>query len=78
MPTKRKQAREIAEEGFNMIVEGEDEVGRKLIEHARQIDPKAVEELAEEIERDTDSVARFVEKRIARPVRNRLSTGPSR
>ena len=54
-----------------MIVEGEDEVGRKLIEHARQIDPKAVEELAEEIERDTDSVARFVEKRIARPVRNR-------
>jgi len=71
MPTKRKQAREIAEEGFNMIVEGEDEVGRKLIEHARQIDPKAVEELAEEIERDTDSVALFVEKRIARPVRNR-------
>jgi phage/plasmid-associated DNA primase len=41
-----------------------------LIEHARQIDPKAVEELAEEIERDTESVARFVEKRIVRSIRN--------
>jgi reverse gyrase len=70
MHSRRNRAREIAEEGFDMIVEGEDEKGRNLIEHARKIDPKAVEELAEEIERDRESVRRFVEGRIVRSVRN--------
>jgi hypothetical protein len=60
---QRELAREIAEEGLDMIVEGEEEAGRKMFDQARRIDPKAVEELAEEIERDKESVIRFAEKK---------------
>jgi hypothetical protein len=51
MPTKHERARDLAEEGLDRLVEG-DEEGKKLIDKAKRLDPKAVEELAEEIERD--------------------------
>jgi hypothetical protein len=70
MQEQRKRAREIAEEGFDRIVEGEEEVGWRMIDQARKIDPTAVEELAEDIERDTADVMRFVEKKIGRSIEN--------
>jgi hypothetical protein len=70
MQKQRKRAREIAEEGFDRIVEGEEEVGWRMIDQARKIDPRAVEELAEDIERDTADVMRFVEKKIGRSIEN--------
>jgi hypothetical protein len=68
MQKQRKRAREIAEEGFDRIVEGEEEVGWRMIDQARKIDPRAVEELAEE--RDKADVMRFVEKKIGRSIEN--------
>ena len=68
MRNKRDRAREMAEEGLDMIVEGEERVGRKLIDLAREIDPKAIEELAAKIERDKEILARFVERKIGRRI----------
>ena len=59
---KRERAHDIAEEGLDKVVEGDTESGKKLIDKAKQIDPKAVEELAEEVERDKESAERFVNK----------------
>jgi hypothetical protein len=70
MRKQRKRAREIAEEAFDRIIEGEEEVGWRMIDQARKIDPRAVEELAEDIERDTENVVRFVEKKIGRSAEN--------
>ena len=70
MQSRRRWAREIAEEGFDTIVEGEEEMGLRLVDAARKIDPKAVDELTEEIKRNTDNVVRFVEKKIGRSVEN--------
>jgi hypothetical protein len=58
----REHAHDIAEEGLNRVVEGDTETGGKLIDKAKQIDPKAVEELAEEVERDKENTERFVNK----------------
>ena len=62
MENKRKRAHDIAEEGLDKIVEGDAEAGEKLIDKAKKIDPKAVEELAEEVERDKENAERFVNK----------------
>ena len=62
MENKRERAHDIAEEGFDKIVEGDTETGEKLIDKAKKIDPKAVEELAEEVERDKENAERFVNK----------------
>lgn len=62
MENKRERAHDIAEEGLDKVVEGDTESGKKLIDKAKQIDPKAVEELAEEVERDKESAERFVNK----------------
>jgi len=35
---------------------------KNLIDQAKKIDPKAVEELAEEVERDKENAERFVNK----------------
>jgi phage/plasmid-associated DNA primase len=63
MENKRDRARDIAEEGLDKIVEGDKEKGQKMIDQAKKLDPKAVEELAEEIEKDKESVERFVDKK---------------
>jgi len=62
MENKRERAHDIAEEGLDKIVEGDTATGEKLIDEAKKIDPKAVEELAEEIERDKEKAERFVNK----------------
>jgi hypothetical protein len=63
MENKRERAHDIAEEGLDQIVEGDKEKGRKMIDQAKKIDPKAVEELAEEIEKDKENAERFVGKK---------------
>jgi hypothetical protein len=62
MENKQERAHDIAEEGLDKLVEGDTETGEKLIEKAKKIDPKAVEELAEEVERDKEKAERFVNK----------------
>ena len=62
MEDKRERAHDIAEEGLDKIVEGDTETGEKLIDEAKKIDPKAVEELAQEVERDKENAERFVNK----------------
>jgi uncharacterized protein HemY len=62
MENKRERAQDIAEEGLDKLIEGDTEAGEKLIDKAKEIDPKAVEELAEEVERDKENAERFVNK----------------
>ncbi len=62
MEHKRERAHDIAEEGLDKLVEGGTAAGEKLIDKAKKIDPKAVEELAEEVERDKEHAERFIEK----------------
>jgi predicted transcriptional regulator len=62
MENKRERAHDIAEEGLDKLIEGDTEAGEKLIDKAKQIDPKSVEELAEEVERDKENAERFVNK----------------
>ena len=59
---KREHAHDIAEEGLDKLIEGNKDTGEKLIDQAKKIDPKAVEELAEEVERDKENAERFVNK----------------
>lgn len=56
MDDKRERARDLAEEGLDKAVEGDEDQGRRLIDEARKIDPKAVEEVAEEVERERRKV----------------------
>jgi uncharacterized protein HemY len=62
MENKRERAHDIAEEGLDKLIEGDTEAGEKLIDKAKQIDPKSVEELAEEVEREKENAERFVNK----------------
>ena len=62
MENKRERAHDIAEEGLDKLIEGDTEAGEKLIDKAKKIDPKAVEELAEEVERDKEDTEQFVNK----------------
>lgn len=59
MTDKHEQARDLVEEGLDKLVEG-DKNGRDLIEKAKKLDPSAVEEVAEEVERDKEQAERFV------------------
>jgi uncharacterized protein HemY len=61
MENKRERAHDIAEEGLDKIIEGDKKTGEKLIDQAKKIDLKAVEELAEEVERDKETAERFVD-----------------
>lgn len=58
MADKRERARDLAEEGLDRLIEG-DEKGKELIEKAKKLDPNAVDELAEEVERDKEQAERF-------------------
>jgi hypothetical protein len=62
MADKRERARDMAEEGLNRLVEG-DKNGKDLIEKAKKLDPQAVTELAEEVERDKEQAERFTDER---------------
>ena len=63
MENKRKRAHDIAEEGLDKVIEGDKEAGKKMIDEARKIDPKAVDELADEVERDREKAERFIDKK---------------
>jgi len=60
-----ERAHDIAEEGLDKLVEGDTKTGEKLIDKAKKIDPKAVDELAEEVERDKEKAERFVNRKPA-------------
>jgi predicted transcriptional regulator len=63
MENKHERAHDIAEEGLDKIVEGDMEKGKTMIDQARKIDPKAVDELADEVERDREKAERFIQKK---------------
>lgn len=63
MDSKRERARDIAERGLDKVLEGNEQEGEKMIEQAKKIDPKAVEELAEEIEHDKEDADHFIGKK---------------
>ena len=77
MADKRERARDMAEEGLDRLVEG-DEKGRELIEKAKKLDPDAVAELAEEVERDREQAERFTgEQRLSAAGRSRMRPIPA-
>lgn len=63
MENKREQAHDIAEEGLDKAVEGDVEEGKALIDQARKIDPKAVDELADEVQREKEKAEQFIQKK---------------
>jgi predicted transcriptional regulator len=63
MAENRERAHDIAEEGLDKIIEGDEEKGRQMIDEAKKRDPKAVEELAEEVERDREQAEHFIDKK---------------
>lgn len=63
MEDKRERARDIAEEGLDKVVEGDTKAGKRMIDEARKIDPKAVDELADEVEREKEKAERFIHKK---------------
>jgi hypothetical protein len=63
MEKKREHAHDTAGEGLDKLVEGDKEAGEKRIDEAKKIDPKAVEEPAEEVERDKENAERFTNKK---------------
>jgi hypothetical protein len=62
MPSERERAHDIAEEGLDKIIEGDEQKGRRMIDEAKKRDPKAVEDLAGEVERDREQAERFINK----------------
>ncbi|MBV8737291.1 MAG: hypothetical protein JO007_08540 [Alphaproteobacteria bacterium] len=63
MAENRERAHDMAEEGLEKIIEGDEEKGRRMIDEAKKRDPKAVDELAEEVERDREQAERFIDKK---------------
>lgn len=62
MPSKREKARELAERGLDKVVEGDRNKGRRMIGEAKKLDPDAVAEVAEQVERDREKAERFERK----------------
>jgi predicted transcriptional regulator len=63
MAENRERAHDMAEEGLDKIIEGDEEKGRQMIDEAQKRDPKAVEELAEEVDRDREQAEHFIDKK---------------
>lgn len=63
MSDKRDHAYDLAEEGLDKMVEGDKDKGRRMIDKAKKIDPKAVQDVAEEVERDREKAEHFVNKK---------------
>ena len=63
MDNKHDRARDLAEQGLDKVVEGDKDKGRKLVEEAKKIDPKAVDELADEVEREKEKAERYLDKK---------------
>ncbi|MBV8888885.1 MAG: hypothetical protein JO305_04380 [Alphaproteobacteria bacterium] len=54
MDSKRERAHDMAEEALDRAAEGDEHAARELVEKAKKLDPAAVEEVAEEVERDRE------------------------
>jgi hypothetical protein len=67
MQSDPDRAQNLAEEGLDKIIEGEADKGRRMIDEAKKIEPRAVEQLAEEIENDRATAERFVGKDNEKP-----------
>ena len=63
MANERERAHDIAEEGLEKIIEGDKEKGERMIDDAKKRDPRAVEDLADEVERDREQAERFISKK---------------
>jgi hypothetical protein len=63
MDDKHDRARDLAEGGLDKMIEGDEKKGRRMVDEARKIDPKAVQDLAEEVERDKEKAERYVDKK---------------
>jgi len=63
MENKRERAHDIAEEWLDKVIEGDVEAGKTMIDPARKIDPKAVDELADEVERVREKSERFIQRK---------------
>ena len=60
MDNKREHAQNIAEHGLDRIIGTDKEASEELIDRATKIDPKGVEESAEEVRRDKETAERFI------------------
>ncbi|MBV9862371.1 MAG: hypothetical protein JO267_09515 [Alphaproteobacteria bacterium] len=60
MSDKHEQARDLAEEGLDKLVDGDEATGRKLIDKAKKLDPSALDELAEEVEHDKEIAEKHI------------------
>jgi len=56
---KHDKAHDLAEQGLDKMVEGNRKEGEKLVEEARKLDPKAVQEVASEVEEDRQQAEKF-------------------
>ncbi len=66
MTDNRERAQDphdIAEDGLDKIIEGDEEKGRRMIEEAKKRDPKAVEDLVKEVEQDREQAERYIDKK---------------
>ena len=63
MENKHERAHDIAEEGLDKAVEGDVDKGKSMIDQARKLDPKAVDKLAEEVERERGKAERYIHKK---------------
>jgi len=66
MPDDQERAQDphdIAEEGLDKIIEGDEHKGRRMIDKAKKRDPKAVEDLAKEVERDREQGKLYIHKK---------------
>lgn len=47
-----KKAHDLAEQALDKAADGDTSTGKRLVEEARKLDPKAVDEVAREVEED--------------------------
>ena len=63
MQNKHDRARDLAEDGLDRAIEGDERNGRRMIDEAKKLDPEAVEEIAEEVEREREKAENFTGKK---------------
>lgn len=63
MDDKRERARDLVEQGLDEGIAGDADKGRRMIDKAKKIDPQAVEDLADEVERDREQAEQFIDRK---------------
>jgi uncharacterized protein HemY len=62
MADKHKQARSLAEEGLDTILEGDRKKGEAMVKKAKSLDPNAAVEVGEEAEAEKKRGERFLQQ----------------